>query len=340
MSMGMTAFAADPITSIDLVKDVTADGNTYAPNTEFKFTVDEGAGGTFIAGSNGSTATALPGEEGGLGFKEGFTGIKFDPTVDGIISDEGLSHTGTGALVIDSSVFDSTGIYHYTVDETLETYDGITYDDKTMNVYLYVYSDDSGDYYVGNVVINREDEESKSDELKFINKYGTDENGDTVHDITIRKEVTGSLGEKMKDFTFSIQIDGENGEKYKAVKTDKETEEETITLTSGEPATVTLQDAETIQIFGISENDSYKVEETGKNDGYTVYYTIGNARPIEGDLITNGKVDHDGLEIVFTNHKDAVTPTGIVMTFAPYIALIALAGVFAVTFLRKRREEF
>ena len=43
--------------------------------------------------------------------------------------------------------------------------------------------------------------------------------------------------------------------------------------------------------------------------------------------------------VEFTNNRDAVTPTGIVMSFAPYILLVALAGVFAVLFLRKRRHE-
>ena len=66
-------------------------------------------------------------------------------------------------------------------------------------------------------------------------------------------------------------------------------------------------------------------------EGYTVTYSDEDGK---------GTVSADDTELTITNHKDAVTPTGIVMTFAPYVALIGLAGVFAATFLRKRREDF
>lgn len=339
MSMGgMTAFAeSEPITSIDIIKQVTTDGNTYAPNETFTFEVTEGTGGNFVDG-NQDGATAKAGIPGGLAPAKDFTGIKFDPTTDKTTE---LTHgEGNQALVIDSSVFESTGIYHYIVTETPGSYDGITYDDKKVNVYLYVYENEAGECYVGNVVINKEGTAEKQDGLLFVNKYGTDETKDTVHDITIEKKVTGSLGEKAKDFEFTITVSGEDGELYKAVKKDKTEDEIEITFESGQPQIVTLMDGETVQIYGISEEDTYTVEETGKNDGYTVSYKIDADEAVENAKIENGKVEKDGTQIVFTNHKDAVTPTGIVMTFAPYVALIGLAGVFAATFLRKRREDF
>ena len=52
------------------------------------------------------------------------------------------------------------------------------------------------------------------------------------------------------------------------------------------------------------------------------------------------KVVDDTAKIVVTNARSATTPTGIAMTFAPYIVMVAFAGVFAVMFLRKKREDF
>ena len=44
--------------------------------------------------------------------------------------------------------------------------------------------------------------------------------------------------------------------------------------------------------------------------------------------------------VTFTNEKNADNPaTGIITTFAPYILLIAAAGVFAVLFLHKKRND-
>ncbi len=346
MSMGMTAFAegekpTTPITNIDIAKTLTSDGNTFAPNTVFRFTVREGNGGDFYDGQ--STVTALPGEVDGLKVSSSFEGIEFTPGETVMSKTE--TKTGDDALVVDASKFSDTGIYHYIVEETAGDYDGIIYDQKDVNVYLYVYENEDGALYVGSVAINKEDETGKATNINFVNTYGADpekpEEVDKVHDITIEKQVTGTFGETNKDFNFKIKVVGVAGEKYKAVKTDKEgATTETVILHDTE-TDVKLKDTETIQIFGLSENDLINVMETGaKEDGYIVSYVTDTGAEVDANFMENARVDKDNTKIIFKNHKDAVTPTGIVMTFAPYIALIALAGVFAVTFLRKRREEF
>lgn len=41
----------------------------------------------------------------------------------------------------------------------------------------------------------------------------------------------------------------------------------------------------------------------------------------------------------FTNTKDGNVPTGILMTAAPYVAVVGLGGVFAGMFFRRKRED-
>jgi hypothetical protein len=48
-------------------------------------------------------------------------------------------------------------------------------------------------------------------------------------------------------------------------------------------------------------------------------------------------VNTDKTETII-NKKDAVTPTGIVMSYGPYIAMIAAAAVLAFVFLRRKEE--
>ena len=41
----------------------------------------------------------------------------------------------------------------------------------------------------------------------------------------------------------------------------------------------------------------------------------------------------------FTNNREAVSPTGIVMNVAPYVLLVVVAAAGCFVFLRKRRED-
>ena len=185
-------------------------------------------------------------------------------------------------------------------------------------------------------IINNGD--GKKGEILFTNDYGKDDN--KTHDLTITKEVTGTLGEKNRAFEISVQIDGADNEMYNVVtvvkggEDEEDVEKSTDSLTSGKSGTYYLKDGESIRIYGLSESDRYTVVENAKyaeEEGYTVTYS---------DKDGKGTVSADGTELTIIKAKNAFTTTGIEITFAHYVALIGLAGVFAVTFLRKRREDF
>ena len=346
MSMGgMTAFAE--VSAIDIQKVVTTDGKTYAPNTSFSFEVLSAEAGSF--GEGNQKVDYYGSVNGGLTISSDKT-ASYSPA-DGIIDgDDGLKKTVVGAIEVNDNVFadQPTGVYKYVVKEVIpeDKYEGIKYDETAYNVYLYVTEKEGGGKEVSSVVVTEGDNndiinngDEKTGEILFTNDYGKDSDNDKTHDLTITKEVTGALGEKNREFEISVKIDGVNGEKYNVVTVVKggegeEDETPTSPLTSGEVGTYYLKDGESIRIYGLSENDQYTVVENEKyavEEGYTVTYSDEDGK---------GTVSADDTELTITNHKDAVTPTGIVMTFAPYVALIGLAGVFAATFLRKRREDF
>ena len=90
-----------------------------------------------------------------------------------------------------------------------------------------------------------------------------------------------------------------------------------------------LKDGEFIKVENLSTNDTYTVTEVESGqDGYT---TTGEVK-----TATN-MVSTDKTETII-NNKDAVTPTGIVMSYGPYIAMIAAAAVLAFVFLRRKEE--
>ena len=136
--------------------------------------------------------------------------------------------------------------------------------------------------------------------------------------------------------------------------------------TANAAGAVSLKDGGTVTISGIPSNVKYQINEVNPSYNYkTVEYVINNDTTTEGmsDLHTWGSNDTVfgtgtgnetadpaiGIDVTkstntvsFTNTRttDDIPMTGIILNFAPYILLVAFAGVFAVLFLRKRREEF
>ena len=324
MVLSINGMAWAEVTEFNLTKEVTTDGNTHAPNTTFRFTITEGDASTF----EGAVVSA--------GVKDGLTldtanNFSFAPG-DKVLA----SYTKTGKIKVDATKFTEPGVYHYLVTETQDTYDGITYDVTPRHVYVYVVNGTDG-YEVEAVKVVKDGDTAKEDNLKIVNSYGDGSTpNDDIHDFIIKKTVTGNQGHKNKPFSFTVTIDGddadkEGAEKYMAVKTPKTGEAETIHITDGLTQTFTLMDGETLHIYGLSEKDKYTVTETDYSaDGYTTTVKEDNA---EGFLTA------DGITVEFINRKDVGPATGVAMTFAPYVLLVAAAGGLGAVVLGKKKRE-
>lgn len=341
-SMGTSAFAA--VSEMGLKKTVTTDGNTYAPNTTFEFTVGEGAAGSVGGeGFGGNNLVVYAGVEGGISLDSN-NNFTFGPEVEGMTT-VAESYEKQGKINIKTKASDGSelysrpGIYHYTITETNGGYDGIKYD-TTRDIYLYVgYKGESTtEFEVTNVIVakNGQKQGNENSDVEFINNYGKtnpdnpDPTDDTTHDLKVTKEVTGNQGDKNKAFEFNVNVDGAEGEWYKVIVTAQDGTATESHLVSGTPATYNLKDKESIQILGLTNSDTYTVKEADyTSDGYTT---------TDGEK--SGNVTTDGTNYTVVNDKNVSSPTGIVLSFAPYILLVALAGVFGVSFLRKKREDF
>ena len=328
---------ASPITSVPVNKTVFAAENTYAPNTTFNFNVTP-AEATTITDKDGNSVDVKAGITDGLKADQGAT---FAPDT---IADTSVTYTPVAAnkasLKTTASKFTEPGIYHYTVSEVVGEYEGITYDNTTYDVYVYVSAklDENENatnvMYVSGVVSAKSGggEIVKSD-LNFNNRY------DGVHSVTVTKKVQGGFANASDTFEFEVIVNGSiAGEAYKVVYTTKGTE--TIThVVSGGKIDVTLGKDDTVTIYGLSENDSYIITEKDVTNGKTTTgYTVADNCG-ESDGIVSGKGGNEDANYIITNTKEAVAPTGIAMTVAPYILMVAVAGIFAVLFLRRRHEE-
>ena len=343
--MGMSVCAAggvtggtedSPITSVPVNKTVSAAENTYAPNTTFTFTV-EPANATTIKDKDGNSVDVKAGITNGLKADQGATFVP-DTTADTSLTYTPLD-ANKASLKTDASVFTEPGIYHYTVSEVNGGYEGITYDITIYDVYVYVSAKldanenaTSAMYVSGVVSAKSGDGEIAKSDLDFNNEY------DGVHKVTVTKKVQGGFATAGDTFKFNVTVNGATGEVYKVAYTTKGALK-TAYVVSGEMIDVTLGKDDTVIIYGLSATDSYTITEqditNGKTaTGYTVTDTCGdNDGKVEG---MGGTAD---ASYTITNTKEAVIPTGIAMTVAPYILMVAVAGIFAVLFLRRRHEE-
>ena len=337
--------AANDINSITVTKTVKTDGNTYAPNTTFTFDVSKGEEKTFNDGTG--NVTAEPGVVGGL---TAGTGAVFAPVADdaGKVVAPSATYTATDTLNVDDSVFPAAGIYHYVVKENNTSYEGVTKDGSTYDVYLYVYNTaDYSDLYVGNVVTVKNGTTDSKADLSFTNHYGDEDGDDTTHDVTVKKVVAGKQGDMVNDeFNFAVDVDvaqGAPAEYYKVVVDYDSTDtgnakDQTIAIQSGaDPVNVTVKHNGTITIYGLSASDTYTIAETTGAD--EAGYVVTDDKKDDAEGTVSGHATQDGELYTVTNTKEGTAPTGIVMDVAPYALLVVVAAAGCFVFMRKRRED-
>lgn len=313
-AMGTSAFAAgvtENPTSVTLTKTVSADDYVKSPNTVFTFEVNPAGQET----DENQVITAYAGIAGGIYFANGANQITFTPA---------SNMTQTTALSLDVTVFEIPGIYHYTVKETEGSYDGMTYDSKTYDVYVYV---ENGDDDFEITAVESRQNGTKSD-LVFSNEYETNK-------LTLTKVIEGNQSNKSKKFDFTVTINGADGEAYIALQNGTET-----TLTSGTSATFTLGNNESVEIYGLSENDTYTIEEADySNDGYVATISGDGTVDESNALKVSGTEGTEDNAVTYTNTKEVSTPTGIITNVLPYVLMLVTAAGLALVFLRKREYD-
>ena len=215
-------------------------------------------------------------------------------------------------------------------------YEGIKYATTPYDLYVFAEVDATGKIVVTNIIAVKD---GKKAALGFVNDYGQDKDNNTTHDVKIVKEVTGNMGDKANDaFNFTVGVTGHAGEMYKVVYAATSSATPTPAyVTSGSTIKIEgIKDTGYIQIFGLTADDTYTVTEDDYSaSGYKTY--VGTDKTKENRTAT-GKVTEDGTSVTVENKKDNISPTGVIMTIAPYALMVVLAGAFAVVFLSRRNR--
>lgn len=263
-----------------------------------------------------------------------------------------------------SSVFTATGVepgvYHYTLSEDSGSYEGIIYDSTAYDIYVFVYQS-NGTNYVGNIVSTKtENSTTAKADLTFTNNYGNDsgddpsdptsptpdEKNDSTHDVTFTKAISGNMADAIKEFSFTVGVTGANGEIYKVVyyASSSDTTGTTTNVTSGSTINIEgIKATGSIVIYGLTERDVYSVEETDyTSNGYTTTVSYGSGTTADTNNYDTAKavgtVSADSAAVTITNTYNVSTPTGVILTYGPYAAMVVIALGACVVFFRRRRS--
>lgn len=329
LAMAVSVFAVNAsavVTNPKITKTVEAADNVKAPATSFNFTIGNGDATRLDDGT-----PVYKGETGGVTFMNGETTgtITFDAT--GALSK-------SADLKFNTAKFPRPGVYAYTISEVVpgdDKYDGMNYAPQTKTLYVYVVNGTNGLVVDGCEFLN---ETNKGDGV-FTNIY-------TTSNLKVIKKITGTQGVQGDKFSFTVTVTGADGEQYTMIIPDGNGGTNTVTLTSGEPSAVfELSGDQYAMIYGLSEKDTFTVTETTANSaGYKTTYGVATGIT-DGDITVNGTTTINNEEMGTTdktatvrNDKSPSTPTGVIMTIAPYALMVVLAGAFAVVFLTRRNR--
>ena len=313
-------------------KEVDVDANTYHPSETFEFNVE----GAPVTGTNEqyNGATVYAGND--------TTKVHGTITASPVITDPNQKGTKYYKSDLDFSniTFDQPGIYKFTVTEKAGNNKDMKYDTDARYLYVFVKRNGTSNEIYGVAMSKNTTVDGKNANIK--NEYKkSNTNGDEFKDLTIEKRVTGEMGDTDKLFNFTLTITSGSGRtKYHVSKTANGSSN-TVDLTTNQPYTFSLKNGDSIVVENLSTNDSYTIAETDyTSEGYhTTYKTqVDGEDEKDSSASSNKSMANKNVKEIIINERNTVTPTGIVMSYGPYILMIAAAAVLGFVFLRRREE--
>ncbi len=362
-------------------KYLVLDKDAEVPNVTFEFEISKGnaipAGSgrmEVIAGPSTTTAPSIGTAE----FTSSSTTYDTVQTGDTSVTLGQNQKYASANFEIDFTgvSFPEPGVYRYVITEKKGTAKGVTYDTdpKYLDVYIINDEQEANKLKIGGYVLHTDSDApltgdnngtkggslaTKIDGIQ--NSYGT-------HNLYVGKQVTGNQGSKDKYFKFTITVAGLNkGDKLSvdlthasetvatvdANKNGYSGKDNPTEMSANNEGTATadvyLSSGEYVVIKGLPEGANYtvtedeedykKTEKIAQTDS-TIDYDEAAGTDAFSDAVS-GSVGSNDIHTGFTNTRDGIIPTGILLSATPWIILgiVAVAGIIFFAIRSKKSYE-
>lgn len=234
----------------------------------------------------------------------------------------------------------ATGIYRFEISETNGSYEDLTYSTASYYVDVFVTVSEESTAATGlrvSAANGSVNDNVKVGGMDFTNDY-TKRTNSNLHNLNVTKKITGNQADMDAQFPFVATVTGAAGEQFYWETSDKEHPQSGV-ATSGDEIKCELGNDETLTVYGLSNTDTYTVRETNDdgsditNNTTTAGYTVST---VDSEYTAGSDAN---ASVTVTNHRNGTIPTGILMTAAPYAALVGLGAIFAGFFFRRKRED-
>ena len=348
------AFTYTPVagTSTTFDKYLVMDADANVPNATFAFTV---APGTAIAATENRVAVLA-----GIGTPTiaNVTFAPTDSTTAGLPSDTDTATAGqkyakqTVTVSFSGISFPEPGIYRYIVTETATTDQGVTNDKsatRTLDVYV---TDNDGALEVSSYVLHTGTDAPAAGDDKgsagvalgdkssgYTNTYDTS-------NLTFSKTVSGNQASRDKYFAFTVTIsEAVPGTVYtvdlRKADATSGTNAATIAANAGKTNVSELtvgEDRTVTQTFYLQHGQEITIKGLAKDTVYSVTENAEDYKPTIPDN-ASGTIASADVTAAFTNTRSGVIPTGVLLTVAPFAAIMAVGAVGIIVMVGKKRKR-
>ena len=209
---------------------------------------------------------------------------------------------------------------------------------------------------------------SGNDSLTYESKDDGYKNTIETYSLTLIKEIEGSMADPNQAFPFEVELSYTEGaddhttvnglKVYVGTDADNDKGESSNGTTTGPDRPlyskgkaitgIQLKGGERIVISGLTKEVAAQItEKIDSSLGYYISSEVNNfadgstttVSDVQTDTGTEGKMKDSNASVTYTNTKDAISPTGVVLRTAPYVMMIGFAAFFILAARRRREDE-
>lgn len=334
--------------STSLVKNLVVDDDANIPGITFNYTIRRGT-------PQDATATTIEILESPLGGGSigtaVFSNADTADTIDGLPTDANPSNPTAGKKYVQKSVsitfpvgtFTKPGVYRFVINETNNNLPGVTYDSNpTRYLDVFVVADDNNVLSVDSYVL-RDTATDIGTNGEYVEnptvKSSGYTNSLTQYNFDFSKTISGNQGDKNKRFNFTLTITGANPGTYPIIANDVEGNPTSITVGANGTATgeYSLTDGSTVKVIGLNAGAVCTVTEDP--DDYTATHSLDGGEVVSGESSGAVTLENSDHSVAFTNTRNGIIPTGIIMTIAPFAIGICVFGAIIIFIICRRKRR-